>query len=61
MSTILCQATSGLFKCGLKNSTKATTIKKFVVQLIADREIHANEKSSVRSSSIRDWNYDWHS
>ena len=39
-------------KCGLKNSTKLHQKKKDVVELVVDREIHANDKFSIRSSSI---------
>ena len=39
-------------KRGLKNSAKLPKKKKFVVELVMDREIHANEKFSIRSSSI---------
>ena len=39
-------------KHGLKNSAKLPKKKKkFVVELVMDREIHANEKFSIRSSS----------
>ena len=41
-------------KCGLKNSIKLNQKKKKkdVVELVVDREIHANDKFSIRSSSI---------
>ena len=46
---VLCQAASSSSKHGLKNSTKLQPKKE------KKKEVVANEKSSVRSSPIRDW------
>ena len=34
---------------------KVITIKRVDVELVTDREIHTKEKSSIRSSLIKDW------